>query len=46
MPKGQKRGNREIRKPKAVKPAGAVPASTLLTKGTPRTQTGFPKKKG
>jgi len=34
MAKGQKRGNREIRKPKANKPAAAAATSSVLTKGT------------
>jgi len=33
MAKGQKRTSKEIRKPKAVKAAVAVTASSLLTKG-------------
>ena len=35
MAKGQKRGNREIRKPKAKKPPAAVAVSTLSIKGMP-----------
>ncbi len=42
MAKAQKRGNREIRKPKAVKPPAAVVPSGLLTKALPL---GNPKKK-
>ena len=34
MAKGQKRGNREIRKPKANKPTAAAAASSVLIKGT------------
>jgi len=33
MAKGQKRTSKEIRKPKAVKPAAVATASSLLTKG-------------
>jgi hypothetical protein len=35
MAKGRKRGNRELRKPKAIKPAAAVTAATAFqpTKG-------------
>lgn len=44
MAKGQSRGNREIRKPKAKKPAAAVAASTLSTKGA-LAQAGMPKGK-
>ncbi len=33
MAKGQKRGNREIRKPKANKPAPVAPTASGLTKG-------------
>lgn len=33
MAKGQKRSNREVRKPKAKKPAPAVPVSALSIKG-------------
>ncbi len=33
MAKGQKRGNREIRKPKSKKEPVAAPASTLMSKG-------------
>jgi hypothetical protein len=44
MAKAQKRGNREIRKPKANKlPAVAAPAA-VLTKGA-LAPVGFPKKK-
>ena len=44
MSKAQKRGNREIRKPKANKlPAAAAPASTLTKAAL--TPVGFPKKK-
>ncbi|WP_199720677.1 hypothetical protein [Azospirillum cavernae] len=32
MAKGQKRNNREVRKPKAAKPVSAVPVATFLTK--------------
>ena len=34
MAKGQKRGNREIRKPKANKPTAAAATSSVLIKGT------------
>jgi hypothetical protein len=34
MAKGQKRGNREIRKPKANKPAPVAATSSVLAKGT------------
>lgn len=46
MAKGQKRGNRETRKPKVAKPAPA-PAASLMTRGmlTPISNTP-PKKKG
>jgi hypothetical protein len=44
MAKGQKRGNREIRKPKAKKPAPAVPVSALAIKGKPASA-GSPKGK-
>jgi hypothetical protein len=43
MAKGQKRGNREIRKPKANKPPPAAVASPL-TKGM-LSLSGIPKKK-
>jgi hypothetical protein len=44
MPKAQKRGNREIRKPKANKlSAAAAPASPLAKAAL--TPVGFPKKK-
>jgi hypothetical protein len=42
--KGQKRGNREIRKPKADKPPTAVVAATLLSKGI-QSLVATPKKK-
>lgn len=45
MAKGQKRGNREIRKPKADKPPAAAATSTFLTKGT-LAPTSLSKKKG
>ncbi len=47
MAKGQKRGNRETRKPKIAKPAAPAVATSLLTKGmlTPLSNI-LPKKKG
>jgi hypothetical protein len=45
MAKGQKRGNREVRKPKANK-AVAKPAATFLNRGVPPLPTPTPKKKG
>jgi len=33
MPKDQRRGNREIRKPKAIKAPAAAPISTFAKKG-------------
>ena len=45
MAKGQKRSNREVKKPKAAKPAAAVASSTLLAK-TAAPLGGSPKKKG
>lgn len=45
MAKGQKRGNREIRKPKANKTPAAEPALALLAKGA-SSPIGMPKKKG
>jgi hypothetical protein len=33
MAKGQKRGNRELKKPKATKPAAAPAATSLASKG-------------
>ena len=44
MAKGQKRSNKEVRKPKAVKTAAAPPPSTMLTKLIEATS-GAPKKK-
>ncbi len=34
MAKEQKRGNREVKKPKASKPAAAAPKTALFTKGS------------
>ncbi len=45
MAKGQKRSNREIRKPKANKPAPAAAASAVFAKGA-LTPAGGAKKKG
>ncbi|MEF2074699.1 hypothetical protein [Consotaella aegiceratis] len=45
MAKGQRRSNREIRKPKMDKTAKAETTSTFLPKGTTVT-IGTPKKKG
>jgi hypothetical protein len=49
MAKGQKKTNREVRKPKAAaKPAASsvgAPASSLMTKGT-LSPVNMPKKKG
>lgn len=47
MAKGQKRGNRETRKPKTAKPAAPAAATSLLTRGmlTPLSNV-LPKKKG
>lgn len=47
MAKGQKRGNRETRKPKTNKPPAPAAATSLLTRGmlTP-ISTLLPKKKG
>jgi hypothetical protein len=47
MAKGQKRGNRETRKPKTSKPPASVVATGLLTRGmlTPISPL-LPKKKG
>lgn len=45
MAKGQKRGNREQKKPKATKTA-APPPSHLLPKGLSPSGGAFPKKKG
>jgi hypothetical protein len=46
MAKGQKRGNREIRKPKKVQKETetAQPATTALTKGVSATSVGNKKK--
>ena len=44
MAKGQKRSNREVRKPKADKPAAAAVSSTLLSKAA-QSPTGGQKKK-
>lgn len=44
MAKGQKRGNRETRKPKTKKEPPAPTVSSLLTRGTP-TPVSPPKKK-
>lgn len=44
MAKGQKRGNREIRKPKAHKPTAAAATSFVLTKGA-LSPISLPKKK-
>ena len=44
MAKEQKRGNREVRKPKAAKPPVVAATSSLLTKGM-LTPVGLPKKK-
>ena len=44
MAKGQKRGNREIRKPKATKSPAAAPTSILSTKAI-LAPIGVPKKK-
>lgn len=46
MAKGQKKSNREVRKPKAAKPAAAAAtSSSLMTKGS-LAPVGLPKKKG
>jgi hypothetical protein len=45
MAKGQKRGNREARKPKTNKPTAPVATSPLLAKGA-LTPIPSPKKKG
>lgn len=45
MAKGQKRGNREVRKPKANKTV-AKPAATFLNKGAPPLPTPTSKKQG
>lgn len=45
MAKGRKRGNREIRKPKAIKPTAAAATSSVLTKGT-LAPVSAPKRKG
>lgn len=44
MAKGQKRSNREVRKPKANKQPAAAATSSLLTKGT-MAPVSMPKKK-
>lgn len=44
MAKGQTRGNRETRKPKAVKPTAAAAPPVLLAKGA-TDPTGLPKRK-
>jgi len=44
MAKGQNRGNREPKKPKAKKPAGGPAVSILSPKGI-APQSGLPKKK-
>ena len=44
MAKGQKRGNRETRKPKTKKEPPAANVSYVLTRGTP-TPVSLPKKK-
>ncbi len=44
MAKGQKRSNREVKKPKANKPAAPVAAASLLSKAT--VPPGAPKRKG
>jgi len=47
MAKGQKRGNRETRKPKTAKPAAPAAATSSLTRGTlTPVSTIVPKKKG
>ena len=45
MAKGQKRGNREDRKPKAEKPKAVDQTSSILTRGV-LTPAFLPKKKG
>lgn len=45
MAKGQMRGNREVRKPKATKTAPAAPASPFLTKTNLARTAAPPKKK-
>ncbi|SMH38029.1 hypothetical protein [Azospirillum agricola] len=45
MAKGQKRGNREIRKPKAAKPVAAMSVATFLNKKE-TTSERSPRKKG
>ena len=45
MAKGQMRGNKEVRKPKAKKPAESTTAQSFVMKGT-TTPPGSPKKKG
>ncbi|MFG1464736.1 hypothetical protein V5F77_17770 [Xanthobacter sp. DSM 24535] len=45
MAKSQKRSNREVRKPKAVKVAAAPSTAGLMTKGL-LTPAAMPKKKG
>jgi hypothetical protein len=45
MAKGQKRSNREIRKPKANKPTATAATSSVLTKGM-LAPVSTPKKKG
>ena len=44
MAKGQKRGNREIRKPKQIKAPAIAATPSLLTKGT-LTPVNMPKRK-
>ncbi len=45
MAKEQRRGNREVRKPKAAKPSVATPASPFPVKGASIPTSG-PKRKG
>lgn len=45
MAKGQMRGNREVRKPKATKTAAAAPQSPFLTKANLAKTAVPPKKK-
>lgn len=44
MAKGQKRGNREVRKPKAAKPPVSATTTIPILKGS-QTPVGLPKKK-
>ena len=45
MAKGQKRGNREVRKPKAEKPAAAPASATVFGREKPLPTAGANKKK-